>query len=42
MTTHTVMTGEDWLRMPDNGKRYELVPRELSEYVAAGVRLMWL
>jgi Uma2 family endonuclease len=36
MATQTLMTGEDLLRMPDNGKRYELVKGELIEMSPPG------
>jgi Uma2 family endonuclease len=36
MATPTLMTGEDLLRMPDNGKRYELVKGELIEMSPPG------
>lgn len=43
LTTRTVMTDEEWWRMPDNGKRYEWVRGGLNEDVAAGMRLVrWL
>ncbi|MBI2876278.1 MAG: Uma2 family endonuclease [Candidatus Tectomicrobia bacterium] len=36
MATKTLLTGEDLLRMPDDGKRYELVKGELVEMAPPG------
>lgn len=36
MATKTLLTGEDLLRMPDDGKRYELVRGELVEMAPPG------
>lgn len=36
MATKTLLTGEDLLRMPDDGKRYELVRGELVEMSPPG------
>ena len=36
MVTKTLLTGEDLLRMPDDGKRYELIRGELIEMTPPG------
>ena len=36
MVTKTLLTGEDLLRMPDDGKRYELVRGEVIEITPPG------
>lgn len=38
MTTHTLVTADELLRMPDDGKRYELIEGELIEMAPAGLR----
>ena len=38
MTTRTLVTAEELLRMPDDGKRYELIEGELIEMAPAGGR----
>ena len=36
MVTKTLLTGEDLLHMPDDGKRYELIRGELIEMTPPG------
>lgn len=38
MTTSTLVTADELLRMPDDGKRYELIEGELIEMAPAGMR----
>ena len=38
MTTRTLVTADELLRMPDDGKRYELIEGELIELAPAGGR----
>ena len=38
MTTRTLVTADELLRMPDDGKRYELIDGELIEMAPAGSR----
>ena len=38
MTTRTLVTADELLRMPDDGKRYELIEGELIEMAPAGGR----
>ena len=38
MTTRTLVTADELLRMPDEGKRYELIEGELIEMAPAGLR----
>ena len=38
MTTRTLVTADELLRMPDDGKRYELIEGELIEMAPAGFR----
>ena len=38
MTTRTLVTADELLRMPDDGKRYELIEGELIEMPPAGPR----
>ena len=38
MTTQTLVTADELLRMPDDGKRYELIKGELIEMAPAGLR----
>lgn len=38
MTTQTLVTADELLRMPDDGKRYELIKGELIEMAPAGPR----
>ena len=38
MTTRTLVTADELLRMPDDGKRYELIEGELIEMAPAGLR----
>ena len=38
MTTRTLVTADELLRMPDDGKRYELIEGELIEMAPAGSR----
>ena len=38
MTTRTLVTADELLRMPDDGKRYELIEGELIEMAPAGPR----
>ncbi len=38
MTTQTLVTAEELLRMPDDGKRYELIEGALIEMAPAGLR----
>ena len=38
MTTRTLVTADELLRMPDDGKRYELIEGELIQMAPAGLR----
>ena len=38
MTTRTLVTADELLRMPDDGRRYELIEGELIEMAPAGLR----
>ena len=38
MTTRTLITADELLQMPDDGKRYELIEGELIEMAPAGLR----
>ena len=38
MTTRTLVTADELLRMPDDGRRYELIEGELIEMAPAGAR----
>ena len=38
MTTRTLVTADELLQMPDDGKRYELIEGELIEMAPAGLR----